>query len=549
MKRILLSSAFLLALAIRSFGQLADGSIAPDFTIQDINGNTQHLYSYLDSGKTMVIDFFEVMCGPCWNYHETHSLANAYNAWGPPGTNELMVLEVEGIKSSVNQIRGLEKPSYGDWTAGEPFPFIATCSPNTDEIVTTYRVPYFPTVYMICHDRRIKLIGPVDTSMIHARMNQCPAAPSDSLYLDLVAVDSMKYVTCNNYIHLFLKFQNYGIKTLTSAKIRMNLDNAVFDTLSWTGNLNTYDILDFDGEIINGLSDGSHTISYVISELNGLNSGFRSDTIIRRFTVLNSWQTPPFVQDFSNTGFPYDKWTIRNYFPYIQTWERADLGYRQALRIPFYNIPQSYSSTVFLPGLSFTSNDKPCLRFDLACTLNNSVIRKAGIDYIFVDYSTDCGRSFTNIGTVSELENTTAPDDSTYFIPTDQQWKPMAIDLSKLALTDNVILAITSSSSNGNNLYISNIRIDNSSGIGNNIPNDKLELYPLPARDVLYARFTSAVKEAKLELYSQSGQIVYSAHTQLSSVVKIPLRNLTQGCYIFRATLKDEVITRMVMVE
>jgi hypothetical protein len=116
-------------------------------------------------------------------------------------------------------------------------------------------------------------------------------------------------------------------------------------------------------------------------------------------------------------------------------------------------------------------------------------------------------------------------------------------------LTDNVILAITSSSSNGNNLYISNIRIDNSSGIGNNIPNDKRELYPLPARDVLYARFTSAVKEAKLELYSQSGQIVYSAHTQLSSVVKIPLRNLTQGCYIFRATLKDEVITRMVMVE
>ena len=517
--------------------------------MQDINGQTRDLYSYLDSGKAVILDFFEVMCGPCWRYHESHTLSNAYTQWGPSGTNQLMVFEIEGIKSSVGQIRGTEPPTNGDWTAGEPFPFIATSAPNTDAVISNYRVSYYPTVYMICRDRRIKLIGPSDTSVIHASLKQCPNLPSDSLFLDLVAVDSLNYVTCDNYIHLFLKFQNYGLKPVTSARISMNLDNTVFDTLDWNGSLNTYDLLDLDGQVIDMLTDGSHIISYMITELNGYRTGFRQDTITRRFTVLNSWQSPPFTEDFSRTSFPYDKWTIRNYYPYIETWERADLGYATTLRIPFYNIPVDITGTLFLPGLSFTLTDKPCLRFDLACTHNNSVIRKAGYDYIYLDYSTNCGKSFTNIAGISALDHLTAPDDSAYFIPSESQWTPIVIDLSKLALTDNVIIALTYSSTYGNNMYMKNFRIDNSLGINAVSPGGEMTVYPLPAREKLYVSFMETINNATLELFNSRGNSAYRMNLKNTTEVQIPLTGLLPGCYLLRVVDERWTETRKIIIE
>ena len=38
---------------------------APDFTLSDMNGDTHHLYSYLDSGKTVVLKLMSVFCGAC----------------------------------------------------------------------------------------------------------------------------------------------------------------------------------------------------------------------------------------------------------------------------------------------------------------------------------------------------------------------------------------------------------------------------------------------------------------------------------------------------
>ena len=81
---ILLFAAFAF-IPTTSKAQLVDGSIAPDWTFTDINGNSQHLYHYLDSGYTVVFNVCVTWCGPCWAYHTGGALKDLYINHGPIG--------------------------------------------------------------------------------------------------------------------------------------------------------------------------------------------------------------------------------------------------------------------------------------------------------------------------------------------------------------------------------------------------------------------------------------------------------------------------------
>lgn len=175
--------AFCIALicGLNSLGQLADGSIAPDFTLEDYDGTTHNLYSYLDEGKTVFVEIFAAHCPSCWNYHQTHRLKNIYEMYGPQGTDEIMVLALEHDQwNNHNAFIGIGDPwvTQGNWLEGTPYP-IFDVEGNDRSVFDDYNVTGYPYIYKICPDRILERVMTFETeSQLYDKVEACLAALS-----------------------------------------------------------------------------------------------------------------------------------------------------------------------------------------------------------------------------------------------------------------------------------------------------------------------------------------------------------------------------------
>lgn len=239
MKNLLLLVVAVLATQL-SFGQLPNGSVAPDFTLTDIDGVSHHLYDYLDQGKTVVIDVSATWCGPCWGFHTSGVLEDTYAEYGPNGTNEIVVLFIEGdTQTTMADLQGNTAASQGDWLAGTEYPVIDVTNENFNN---AYNIGYFPTVYKICPNRIIEELGNdgnITPTYIHNKAQNCPIAVTGSDPALLMYTGDSDF--CDE-VELKFNLQNNGTEPLTSAVIVATANGSQIASTNWTGNLNTYQV-------------------------------------------------------------------------------------------------------------------------------------------------------------------------------------------------------------------------------------------------------------------------------------------------------------------
>ena len=246
MKKTLLFALVLAGLSANA--QLTDGSIAPDFTATDINEGVHSLYAdYLDNGKSVIIDFSATWCLPCWNYHQTHAMADLYEAYGKDGSDEIGVFFIEGDTQTTvtDNLYGIQVPgksiTRGNWTIGSPYPIIEDTAAMNLGGNAKYKVAYFPQMYMVCEETKTtKLVDQQTAIQLRNSLGACQTLVGLPNHGKVENAARISICESGDVANVQAKIKNFGNNAITSAHVVLKKGDVVVAEQDYTGSLGQF---------------------------------------------------------------------------------------------------------------------------------------------------------------------------------------------------------------------------------------------------------------------------------------------------------------------
>lgn len=173
----------------------------------------------------------------------------------------------------------------------------------------------------------------------------------------------------------------------------------------------------------------------------------------------------PLSEGFEGTTFPPTGWT-RNNPDNSTTWVRTTSasGYGASSASAYVN-NYNYSSTnqkdwLITSSYNFSSVSAGRIKWDYAY----APYTQAGYsDSLEVFYSTNCGATWTSLWKRGGTSLGTATATSSNFVPTSSQWKSDSVSLASLSGQGNVRFAFVNTNRYGNNIFLDNVNVYNTS--------------------------------------------------------------------------------------
>lgn len=549
----LIAAVALTFTAADSKAQLANGSIAPDWTFTDIGGSTSHnLYTYLNAGKTVFIDVSATWCGPCWGYHNTHALRDLYDNYGPAGTNQVMVFYIEGDgATTLADLNGTTGGTQGDWVTGTTYPIINPSSSATTTFNNNYDIGYFPTVYMICPDRSITEVGQDTYSQLIADMNCAVATAAVDAEMMLSTSLNTALASCDSVTPTF-RLANVGTSTLTSATITYKVDGVTQKVFPWTGSLATYANTTVTGVKVGSSVAGTHTITCEISNPNGVTDPTTSNNSTNAsFLRYPDTGGALLTQSFEAAGIP-STWGITNGGVPL-TWENATVGYSssKSAHLNWYSIPSGDIDYLTMDAQSFASATGSQMTFYVSYAQYSSEN-----DRLQVEVSTNCGTTWTSVyNKAGATLATHAPvGSSTEFVPAGPaDWRQETVSLAAYNGQSNVLTRFKATSAYGNNLYVDNVNFSATIGVNEVELINGVNVYPNPLTNMAYVDFNLvAENNVTITIMNTVGQIIKTENLGVMNAgnhnYSMDASSLSNGLYFMNIAVGESMITKKVSV-
>ena len=392
-------------------------------------------------------------------------------------------------------------------------------------------------------------IAAVFLPMLNVLTTEYPKQQNDA---GIASIINPQQNSCNATVTPSVSLTNFGSSQLTAVTINCRIDGNSPAAFNWMGVLNTGASVTVVLPSVT-VTNGFHEFTSYTSNPNGSNEGYNTNDTAKSEFIINILPSiaAPVIESFDGPDFPPSGW-IRNSLSPLQ-WGPTSLasysGASCAARgnsSDFINIGTAYDFD--LPIIDLTGVVNPALYFKHAYT--NYPGRN---DSLRILISSDCGVTWQSIFYKGGNALRTIPAASyDYFYPADgSQWKSDTISLA--AYSGEVLIRFRSINGHGNNLFIDDVSIDQST-VGIDvvaIDNTDINVYPNPAASQI--SIEGFALNSEIQISDITGKIVYKTAAAApdnyrEQKIKVNISDFSEGVYLVQIQTEKFIETKKVII-
>jgi hypothetical protein len=378
---------------------------------------------------------------------------------------------------------------------------------------------------------------------------------NDAGVTDVTGIPS---ITCTGQVTPTATIYNYGMSTLTSCSLTVQIDAGPISYYPWSGSVAMYGSTQVNLPMIT-VPAGNHTLRVGTTNPNASTDlDVNNDRMNMPVSVFGAPVSTPLLQQFSLSTFPPAGWVIENVSG-SYTWARVTAG------LPSYSAKMNFfyetsgTDNLYTSIINFTNaNSNAALDFDYSYaqyTTEN--------DQLIIEVSTDCGQSwdapiFDSAGTT--LATHIPVGNNVQYTPASSaDWEHVSLSLGAYAGSPGILIRFQAVSDWGNNLFIDNINVTDGNTSIDALTGSTLKginVYPnliVMRENKKYTKINYELEKAQNLSVTVSdifGSVVQSfdLNNVKSGVALVDLYNVSAGTYFLTIRSGESVITKKLYI-